>query len=179
MRDMFVPWRGRYIGQRAWKDLSLRSPRQSGWVLFPCSTRGGWPSRAEMAKHKTRRCGRERVGLEAAEGRGEKEEEEKSSDGEGEGSEVATSPRKSRVMPTRNCTTPRAPLPTPRSRLALTPPGTPPRPFLPVLSPSPRFSHPFPAHPPQEIPPTDPRVWCAFSPASTRVTSPISPTPRE
>lgn len=99
------------------------------------------------------------MGLEAAEGGGEKEEED--SDGEEEGGggrertgEVATSPRKSRVMPTRNCTTPRAPLPTPpRSRLALTPPGTPPRPFLPVLSPSPRFSHPLLSLAPRD--PTD------------------------
>lgn len=131
------------------------------------------------------------MGLEAAEGGEEKEEEEEEgSDGE-EGQEggggrerageVATSPRKSRVMPTRNCTTPRAPLPTPpRSRLALTPPLA----HHPV-----RFSRFFhrpsvsltlsPFRPPHEIPPTDPRVWCAFSPASARVTSPISPTPRE
>lgn len=62
-------------------------------------------------------------------------------------------------------------------RLALTlPPGTPSRPFLPVLSPSLRFSHPPPLIPPHlsrsslfphEIPPAVPRVWCAFSPAST------------
>lgn len=104
------------------------------------------------------------MGLEAAEGGGEKEEEEDGSDGVKRGwraggreraGEVATSPRKSRVMPTRNCTTPRAPLPTPpRSRLALTPPpGTPSRPFLPVLSPSLRFSHPLPSPAPRD--PTD------------------------
>lgn len=92
--------------------------------------------------------------------------------------EVATSPRKSRVMPTRNCTTPRAPLPTPPRSVLLS--------YSPLARHPVRFSrffhrpsvslilHLIPPHLPSpsslfphEIPPAVPRVWCAFSPAST------------
>lgn len=136
-----------------------------------------------MAKHKIRRKRRDEKRGEGVVGlwRPLKAEEAAEVGGGVEGEragEVATSPRKSRVMPTRNCTTPRAPLPTPpRSRLALTPSlAPPPRPFLPVLSPSLRFSlvpfassplclllHLLPPLPPHEIPPSVPGVWCAFS----------------
>lgn len=54
----------------------------------------------ETAKHKTRR----------EEGEGGRRK--RTVGGGKRAAEVATSPRKSRVMPTRNCTTPRTPLPT-------------------------------------------------------------------
>lgn len=104
--------------------------------------------------------------------------------------EVATSPRKSRVMPTRNCTTPRAPLPTPpRSRLALTPLACRPvrfsrffhRPSVSLSRPPPPLPLPLsplsPLSPRRDlaaagIPPFVPRVWCAPSLPPLRVTSP-------
>lgn len=107
--------------------------------------------------------------------------------------EVATSPRKSRVMPTRNCTTPRAPLPTPPRIPSCSHTSLPPfpRPRLwhatPSVSPGsftvPTFLSPL-GHPlshPRDPCRRVPRVWCAFSPASasylTDLTHPRGITP--
>lgn len=105
--------------------------------------------------------------LEAAEGGGDKEEvvEDSSDAGEREGegwrgsdvtTEIKSNANTKLHYPSRTLTDPSS-LPS-CSHTPLPPsPGTPARPFLPVLSPSLRFSHipPF-AHPPHEIPPTDP-----------------------
>lgn len=158
-----------------------------------------------MAKQKTRWRGSGRLeevrGLEAAEGSGGGEGWQRGGRRGGEegretAGEVATSPRKSRVMPTRNCTTPRAPLPTPSSHpvllshsplpLSIASPARHPirfsrffhRPFVSLIPPaslSTASSHP--RDPCRRVP----RVWCAFSPASashlTDLTHPRGITP--
>lgn len=114
--------------------------------------------------------------------------------GRGRAGEVATSPRKSRVMPTRNCTTPRAPLPTPPripscSHTPL-PFPSPLRHVTPSVSPGsftvPSFLSPSASLYSASSHPRDPcrrvpRVWCAFSPASashlTDLTHPRGITP--
>lgn len=138
---------------------------ESGWLLF-LRIRTGWPGRRvcgpriETAKHKTRRYRRWRRrrggGGEGGVG-GERGGRRERAGG------LATSPRKSRVMPTRNCTTPRTPLPA--SLLSRSIRSTPfSRPLCPRVSPSPSPS----------LVPSSSRP-----PAASASHLPISPTPGE